>query len=379
MLELQITDWSGVCNIAGKQILGLGNDIYQIGIALMEGVEKDAAKVTFNEADIRRKSKGNIDGIIDLFPSLENGVLIRDGQITDVARAKPISRHWQMAEYSSSALRNCLITYFKPYILGYLDNSKIYKDVLVIHLRGGDALGEWTQNTWRPSPLSYDFYKDAIARSGLENILIVTTPPENGEMHPAVRRIQQDYGADIQHGSILEDFSTLMNCTNLILDFSTFGYTAALMNTNLQHVFISRFVDKNGIPLLEDINGDVGFTMPKIENCRVIPRVDLSLSFESFRIGVSRPVLNRRQRRPGSCRQPRERCARNFNPWHFRACALAWTPNCPYFSGSRNLYLTRLTRVGPLAGRIPASTPSFVDRTGCRVLMLRSTTLEGKE
>ena len=85
-------------------------------------------------------------------------------------------------------------------------------------------------------------------------------------MHPLVNKIRDDYGADIQHGTILEDFSVLNNCTNLVLDFSTFGYTAALMNTNLKSVFISKFVDKNGVSLLNDINGDIGFTMPEIES-----------------------------------------------------------------------------------------------------------------
>ena len=139
----------------------------------------------------------------------------------------------------------------------------------MIHLRGGDALEEWTQNKWRPSPLCYDFYKDAIEKSRFKKILIVTTPPSNGKMHPLVSQIQKDYHADVQHGEIIEDYSILVNCKNLILDFSTFGYTAALMNTNLEKVFISKFIDKNGIPLLKDINSDIGFTIPKIEKCKV--------------------------------------------------------------------------------------------------------------
>ena len=41
------------------------------------------------------------------------------------------------------------------------------------------------------------------------------------------------------------------------------------MNTNLDQVFISRFVDKKGVPLLGDLGDDIGFTMPAIENCEV--------------------------------------------------------------------------------------------------------------
>jgi hypothetical protein len=269
MTELRIPTWTGVCNITGKQILGVGNDIYQIGVAIIEGVEKKAVKVTFNEADNRRKKTNNIDGIIDLFPSLQDGVLLSDGDVTNVKTPELVLVHRQMASYSSSMLRNCLTHYFKPYIQDYLNNDKSYKDVLVIHLRGGDALDEWAQDRWRPSPPEYDFYKDAIEKSNLYKIMIVTTPPENGKKHPLVDKIRTDYDADVQCGSIIEDYSILINCTNLILDFSTFGYTAALMNTNLDQVFISRFVDKKGVPLLGDLGDDIGFTMPAIENCEV--------------------------------------------------------------------------------------------------------------
>ena len=203
------------------------------------------------------------------FPSLREGILLNEGEITDVVTPPMIARHWQMADYSSSLLRSCLIEYFKPTIREFLRNDDAYEDVLVIHLRGGDALDEWAQTEWRPSPASYEFYQDAIERSGLERVLIVTTPPENGRMHPLVERIRSDYGAEVQHTGILEDFSVLMNCTNLILDFSTFGYTAALMNTNLKKVFISKYVDKQGKPLLRDIADDVGFTMPEMEGCQV--------------------------------------------------------------------------------------------------------------
>ena len=269
MTELRIPTWTGVCNVKGKQILGLGNDIYQIGVAIIEGVEKKAVKVTFNEADISRKNAHNLDGIIDLFPSLQDGVFLNNGETTNVIVPMLISRHWQMADFSSSKLRSCLIKHFKPYIHDYLNNDNTYKDVLVIHLRGGDALDEWVQSAWRPSPMDYDYYKDAIERSNIKKILIVTTPPENGKMHPLVKQIQSDYNADVQHGEILEDFSILINCENLVLDFSTFGYTAALMNTNLRNVFISKFIDKKSRPLLRDINEDIGFTMPAIANCKV--------------------------------------------------------------------------------------------------------------
>ncbi len=250
-------------------MLGLGNDIYQIGVAIIEGVEKKAVKVTFSQADFDRKNSHNIEGIIDLFPLLQDGVLLNDGEITNITTPELVSRHWKMANYSSSMLRNHLIKYFKPYVHHYLNNDNTYEDVLVIHLRGGDALDEWAQNQWRPSPACYNFYKDAIVKSNIKKVLIVTTPPENGKMHPLVDQIKKDYNADVQHGEILEDYSILIDCTNLILDFSTFGYTAALMNTNLKNVFISKFVDKKGIPLLRDINDDIGFTIPKIENCKV--------------------------------------------------------------------------------------------------------------
>jgi hypothetical protein len=269
MKELRIPLWTGVCDVKGRKILGLGNDIYQIGVAISEGVEKKAIKVTFNEADSARKKNHDIDGIIDLFPSLQNGILINDGKIRDVIAPVLITRHWQMANYSSSLLRSCLIKYFKPHIHDFLTNDNTYKDVLVIHLRGGDALNEWAQHAWRPSPASYEFYVDAIEKSDIKKILIVTTPPENGKMHPLVKQIKRDYSAEVQHGEILEDFSVLINCTNLILDFSTFGYTAALMNTNLKKVFISKYIDKKGVPLLKDINRDIGFTMPEIEDCQV--------------------------------------------------------------------------------------------------------------
>lgn len=269
MTELRIPLWTGVCSVEGKQILGLGNDIYQIGVAIMEGLEKGAVRVVFHEADMRRKAEYGIDGIIDLFPSLRDGVVLRDGHAGEVVDATLVSRHWQMAEYSSSDLRRCLIEFFKPYLEGTFGNQGPDDDVLVIHLRGGDALAEWAQAAWRPSPSGYEFYRDVIERSGLERILIVTTPPENGPMHPLVDPMQRDHGAEVRHGTIVEDYSVLINCANLVLDFSTFGYTAALMNTNLKQVHIPKFIDKKGVPLLKDIRSDVGFTMPRIEGCAV--------------------------------------------------------------------------------------------------------------
>ncbi len=269
MKELRIPSWTGLCDAGGKIILGLGNDIYQIAIAIVEGVETGAAKVTFNEADQDRKHRYGADGIIDLFPSLRSGIELREGDITEVAAPSLITRHWEMAEHSSTVLREALVTYFKPYITDSLANERTYEDTLVIHLRGGDALNEWAQIAWRPSPAPYEFYRDAIERSAKSEILIVTTPPQNGKMHPFVDRIGQEFGAEVQHGTLLEDFSVLINCSNLVLDFSTFGYTAALMNTSLKNVFISKYVDKKGRALLNDIHGDIGYTMPEIEGCRV--------------------------------------------------------------------------------------------------------------
>jgi len=146
--------------------------------------------------------------------------------------------------------------------------SNTYHDTLIIHLRGGDALEESEQTRWRPSPLPYNFYRDIIEQCTLKKLMIVTTPPKNGIMHPLINQFKRDYIVDIQHGEIIEDLSILINCTHLVFDFSTFRYTAALLNTNLKKVFISKFVERQkGIPLLNDINSDIGFTMPKIANC----------------------------------------------------------------------------------------------------------------
>jgi len=174
-----------------------------------------------------------------------------------------------MANYNSNKLRNYLIMYFKSYIINKLINNNKYEDYLVIHLRGGDALDKWTQDTWRPSPLPFEFYRDVIDKSGLKKILIVTTPPKNGILHPMIKPLQKNYDVQLQHGSIIEDFSILINCTNLVLDFSTFGYCAACMNTNLKMIFLNKYKDKNNIALLNDIESDVGFTIPKIKNCDV--------------------------------------------------------------------------------------------------------------
>ena len=267
MIELRIQAFSGVCNGPGRQILGLGNDIYQIAVGLLEAEKLDAVKLTVNEADELRFKRNNVRGIIELFPSLKNGIYLRDGSVQGSRYGGSISRHWQMADYDSSELRRVLLRYFKPHITDHLQhNSRILEDTLVIHLRGGDALDEWTQNTWRPSPLGIDFYEEVIRHSGLEKIHIVTTPPKNGTMHPTIEPLRRRYNATIQHDGILEDFSVLSNCCNLVLDFSTFGYTAALMNVNLEKVFISKFVDKKGVPLLRDIASDVGFTFPRIGN-----------------------------------------------------------------------------------------------------------------
>ena len=37
MKELNIPGWTGLCDVGGKIILGLGNDIYQIAVAIVAG------------------------------------------------------------------------------------------------------------------------------------------------------------------------------------------------------------------------------------------------------------------------------------------------------------------------------------------------------
>ncbi|MEM7561568.1 MAG: hypothetical protein AAF353_00820 [Pseudomonadota bacterium] len=269
MKEIRIAQWTGLCSAQGQMILGLGNDFYQIGVAISEAIETRAARVSFNRADQKREREFGIKGVIALFPDLSDGIEILEGDITRVVDATPVSNHQQMAGISSSMLRHSIMTYLKPYLLCSLENHTDYSNTLVIHLRGGDALDKWAQNEWRPSPAPYEFYQDVIEKSGCEHVMVVTTPPEKDRIHPYLERIRSEYGADVQHGAIFEDFSTLMHCENLVLDFSTFGYTAALMNSNLKQAFVSRFVDKTGFSLLPELQGDAGYTLPEIEGCEV--------------------------------------------------------------------------------------------------------------
>lgn len=77
MTELIIPHWTGICTIKEKLILGLGNDIYQIGLALIEAVENGYSKISFNDADKNRKKDYNIDGICHIFETLKNGIVLK--------------------------------------------------------------------------------------------------------------------------------------------------------------------------------------------------------------------------------------------------------------------------------------------------------------
>ncbi len=268
--ELRIKHWTGVCDASNKKILGLGNDIYQIAVALIDAEKRGATKLSLIQADEKRLKNFGAKGITNLFPSLTNGIAIKGDQVQHFDYAESISQHWQMADYDSFQLRRVLIRYLKNYLTEYITlDADQFSETLVVHLRGGDALTEKSQKGWRPSPLEQNFYRDAIHISGLKNIHVVTTPPINGAMHPMAKFLEKKFGATIQHESILGDFSVLARCQNIVLDYSTFGYTAALINENLKNVFIARYKDKKGNHMLRNINSDVGFTFPTIDGVNV--------------------------------------------------------------------------------------------------------------
>ena len=158
-----------------------------------------------------------------------------------------------------------------------IPNLKIYKplnlpsDLLIIHIRSGDQIADcyknrdkfnWEQNInhfysqFHPSyvikPPCY-FY-DIITRNGYKNVKIIT---ERDRTNPLISKVynfcvNNNINIEIQSDTLVNDMNTILNAKHLIMGFSTFPLSLALLSTNLEKLYCTTNDDDNNINIYKN-------------------------------------------------------------------------------------------------------------------------------
>jgi len=270
-IELEMTGWTGYTTTADLKIAGIGNDIVQIVEMILEAEENDeVCSVSYEEANKVRSEQGYTDSLSEIFPLMKDArVQIRQAWGYDKQQTMHYGTRynhtgdvWVQGLINSIDYERVLRSYILPQMKPEIPEQTI-KDTLVIYLRNGDAADRLTKWNWFPEWQDKNFTKylfDVIEKSGLPKIEIVKKIGKNIEPHPSFKHLEQNYDIIVKNRTLKEDLSVLMNCEHLVLDFSTFAYTAALMNKKLKHVYIPWI---HGIKT--NLTDDIGYTIPPTE------------------------------------------------------------------------------------------------------------------
>ena len=129
-------------------------------------------------------------------------------------------------------------THIRPLLLIDSKKNNISKDTLTIHLRGGDIISS-NHPLYQQKNLKWNFFENIIENSSYNKIIICRDDDSN----PLYKKIidycrREDIELDNMKRGIAEDFSILMNSTNIVNSgFSTFSITSAYMNENLNNFY----------------------------------------------------------------------------------------------------------------------------------------------
>jgi len=307
---------------------GFGNDLLQVGQALLQGVREGADRVWLADAEEARDADGYF-GLLSFLPTLACGLRVpppsvlgawpwtrraelvpwfpstctppdalsaldrtlltraRHGSVVRSAERRAggkglgwprFAKRARFDQQEAGALRMVMRATVTPLLEGYRSRSPgalLYDvgspGVYTLHLRGGDALHKG-QQSWRVSPLPLGVYARlfrTLPRGA--RVVLVTTPPHMPP-HPALKGVRRLLGAqrawsglrvtllpNTRRGDVIgprlvheerrDGFCallTLFAARNLILDFSTLGWAAALSSRALRAIHIPLFTDNRG-------------------------------------------------------------------------------------------------------------------------------------
>lgn len=124
-------------------------------------------------------------------------------------------------------------------------------DNIVIHIRSGDCFRADRPNPhakYIPPPTSYyrKCIDDHVKKHETSRIIIVTEPdkynPSIQGIQTYVNEIYPSIDVVVQSTSIENDALTIMKAKHLILSIGYFGYTLALINSQLETLYISNYM-----------------------------------------------------------------------------------------------------------------------------------------
>jgi len=114
------------------------------------------------------------------------------------------------------------------------DNNK---NVLYIHIRGGDIFSKYPHSAYVQPPLSY--YKNII--KDYKNVNIVC----EDDLNPCVNELRKYKQVNYISDSLANDLEVLSTAENMVIGFGTFGFLLYLLNTNLKNLYIPRYCVNN--------------------------------------------------------------------------------------------------------------------------------------
>ena len=133
----------------------------------------------------------------------------------------------------------CMQEHVKPLFETDPVRERFSDTTLVIHIRSGDIFQPGGANTaYGQPPLSW--YQFLIERCGYEDIVVVTqTRYVKGGLSPVVEALRKRWPhVRLVSAGTEQDFHALRHARHLALSASTFGVTAAMLNTGLERLHV---------------------------------------------------------------------------------------------------------------------------------------------
>lgn len=128
--------------------------------------------------------------------------------------------------------------YFQQYIKPIFNvefDGKIYNDnELFIHFRGGDIFSSNPHKSYIQPPLS--FYNNIIVE--YDKIKLICEDKKN----PCIAELLKKNNVEYNSNNLKNDLSILLNASNLVIGFGTFGFLLYLMNSKLKKLYIPDYV-----------------------------------------------------------------------------------------------------------------------------------------
>jgi hypothetical protein len=132
----------------------------------------------------------------------------------------------QMNCHRSKLLQDYVVPHFK---VNY--NPNINTNTLVIHIRQGDIFSAFPHADYVQNPLWY--FRQIIET--YDDVLIVT---EGNSLSRIVAELTKDPKVRLQSGSVMEDFYTIMNASNVVTSgVGTFAMSAVLCSVSIKNFY----------------------------------------------------------------------------------------------------------------------------------------------